>query len=263
MNILFFGDVVGKIGREAIARVLPELKKKLKIHLTIANVENLAHGEGVTLKTLNELSNFGVDFFTSGNHIWARKEVFQIFQENKIPLIRPANYPHFVPGTGFKTVLVDSQKVLIINLQSRVFMKENLDCPFRKIDEILKNFEKEKIITLVDFHSEASSEKRAFGLYLDGRVSAVLGTHTHLPTADAQILEKGTGYISDIGMVGLKDSVLGVKKEIIIAQFLEQIPKAFEYQERGLAIVNSVFLEIDPKTKKCVKIKRIDREIEI
>ncbi len=266
LKILFFGDIVGKIGRTGLIKVLPQLKKKLKPDLVLANVENLAHGTGVTKKTLKEIKIAGVDFFTSGNHIWSKKEIFEIFndQELKQILLRPANYPSGLPGQGEKIIRVGKNSILVINLLGRVFLDVETDCPFHKVDEILKRSSFQKInAIIVDFHAEATSEKNALGYYLDGKVSAVLGTHTHIGTIDAKILPCGTGYVTDIGMVGAKDSIIGVDKENVIKTFLTQIPYNFKIPEKGEVIINSVYLEIDPKTKKTIKIKRIDLETKI
>lgn len=264
IKILFFGDIVGKPGRKAVAKVLPELKKKLEPDLTIANAENLAHGIGVTKKTLDEMQKIGVDLLTSGNHIWKKEEIYEIFQEPDIPLIRPANYPPNSPGHGQKLLNIGAKSILVINLNGRVFMDEQLDCPFRKLDDILKEYKNTNLAAiLVDFHAEATSEKVAMGWYADGRVSAVLGTHTHIPTADITILPRGTGYVTDVGMVGVKESVIGVDKDIIIQKFLTQRPVAHAIPDKNLCLVNSVFLEINLNNKKTTKIKRIDQEVEI
>lgn len=264
LKILFFGDIVGKPGRKAVAKVLPKLKKDLQPDLTMANAENLGHGLGVTQKTLEEVMKSGVDFFTSGNHVWEKNEVYRIFQNPDVPLIRPANYPNDSPGQGQKVLNIGEKSVLVVNLNGRVFMEEQLDCPFRKIDEILKEYKNNDLAAiLVDFHAEATSEKVALGWYTDGHVSAVLCTHTHIPTADATILPKGTGYVTDVGMVGAKESVIGVDKDIIIKRFLTQRPLAFEIPKAKICVVNAVLLEIDQKTKKTTKIQRIDQEVEI
>lgn len=266
IKVLFFGDIFGKIGRQALKKVLPQLIKKLKPDLVLANVENLAHGLGVTKKTLQEIKEIGVDFFTSGNHIWKKKEVLELFcdPEFKDILLRPANYPDGVPGSGYKLVPVKQYFLLVINLLGRVFMKENLDCPFRKAEEILAKNDFKKINgTIVDFHAEATSEKVSLGHWLDGKVSAVLGTHTHIGTQDAKILPGGTAYLSDIGMVGAKDSVIGIKKDGPIKEFLTQVPQTFEIPEKGETVVNAVFFTIDPKTKKTTIIQRVDQEIKI
>lgn len=266
LKILFFGDIVGKIGRQALKKVLPTLKKKYQPDLVIANGENLAHGLGVTKKILMEMKEAGIDFLTSGNHIWKKKEISEIFDDSewKNFIIRPANWPAGVPGEGAKLLKVGRFSVLVINLMARVFIDEDLDCPFRKLDEILSQYKNKKInAILVDFHGEATSEKVALGWYADGRVSAILGTHTHVGTADTKILPQGTAHITDVGMVGAKDSIIGMKKEEPIAGFLTQLPQAFEPPEKGEAIINAVYLEIDPKAKKAKKIERVDLETTI
>lgn len=263
IKILFFGDIVGKIGRQGLKKVLPKLKKKYKPDLVIANGENLAHGLGVTKKVLKEIKEAGVDFLTSGNHIWEKKEIEEIFNDSewKDFIIRPANWPAGVPGDGAKLLKVGEFFVLVTNLMGRVFLNVDLDCPFRKLDEILAQYKNKKTnAILIDIHGEATSEKVAMGWYADGRVSAVLGTHTHVGTADTKILPKGTAYITDVGLVGAKDSIIGVKKEGPIAGFLTQLPQVFEPPEKGEVIINGVYLEINPKTKKAKKIERVDLE---
>lgn len=262
MTILAFGDIVGKIGREAIKKILPELKEKFSPDLVIANAENLAHGKGVTEKTCQEMLEVGVDLLTSGNHVWKKEEVYKIFNEKKIPLLRPANYPPQVPGEGYKIIEVGTRKVLVVNLIGRVFMDEQFDCPFRGIDEILAGVDsKELAAVLVDFHGEATSERIALGWYLDGRVSALWGTHTHIPTADQKILPGGTAYVTDVGMVGAHDSVIGMGKEKIIESFLTQINPKLEIPEEGHSVVNGILIEIDPKTRRAIRIDRVDREV--
>lgn len=266
MKILFFGDIVGKIGRQAIKEIMPKLKKEYEPDLVIANVENLAHGSGITPKTLQEVKEAGIDVFTSGNHIFKKSEVTQILAEKDSVLLRPANYLAELPGTGFKVFEVGSQSVLVINLMGRVFIKdqEEFSCPFRKIDEILKMaLPKNLAAIIVDFHAEATSEKVAFGWYVDGKVSAVLGTHTHVPTADLKILPNGTAFLSDVGMVGAYDSIIGNTKEPIIASFLHDSNHLMEIPESGQVEVDAVFLEINPKTRKAKKISRVDRKIKI
>ena len=264
MKILFFGDIVGKIGRQAIKKVLPEMIKDYQPDLVIANVENLAHGTGVTKGTLAEMAEAGIDFFTSGNHIFKKPEADELLTAKDSVLLRPANYPPTVPGHGFKLVEVGSRSILVVNIIGRVFMKEDFDCPFRAIDEILAEVKRKNLAgIIVDFHAEATSEKVAFGWYVDGRVSAVLGTHTHVPTADAKILPQGTAYISDVGMVGAADSVIGDQKEPIIKSFLIQTSHPLEIPEEGEVEVDAVLLELDPKSQKAVKLTRVDRKVEV
>lgn len=264
MKILIFGDVMGKIGRRAIIKILPKLKKEFKPDFIIANAENIAHGKGITPKTLKELTDNGVDFFTSGDHVWNKKEIIPVLEQKDACLIRPANYPPKVPGFGYRIIEVGVKKILMVNLIGRVFMKGDYDCPFRKIDEIFEETKREKIdAVVIDFHTEATSEIRAFGFYVDGRASIVFGTHTHVQTADEQILPKGTAYLTDVGMNGAKDSVLGVDKENILKNFLTQMPFEHIIPETGTAIVNAVLVEINSKTIEAKKIIRINREIEV
>jgi len=266
LKILFLGDIVGQLGRKAAAAALPQLKRELKPDLVIANVENLAHGQGVTPKTLEEALEAGIDFFTSGNHIWKKKEVLDVFKNKKLKelIVRPANYPAGVPGSGDKLVKIGGKSILVINLLGRVFIRENTDCPFKALDKIIKRHSKRKLAAIiVDFHAEATSEKVALGFYADGRVSAVLGTHTHVPTGDARILPGGTACISDVGMIGGKDTVLGVERENIIENFLTQMPKGHLIPESGACLLNGVYLEVNPRNGQAVKIIRIDREVNI
>lgn len=264
MRILFIADIVGKIGRRAIQKLLPELKTELKPDFVIANAENIAHGTGVTQSTLTELIEAGVDFFTSGNHILSKPEALEILSDPDSVLIRPANYPSTMAGVGFKIVEVKGNSVLIINLLGQVFMREGPGSPFKKLDEILATLKDQPLAAIiVDFHAEATSEKVAFGWYADGRVSAVLGTHTHVPTADPKILPQGTAYITDVGMVGATESVIGDDKELIIESFVKQTPHKIEIPKSGEVELGAVLVEIDPKTKKAIKIDRLDRKIEV
>ncbi|MFH0830695.1 MAG: TIGR00282 family metallophosphoesterase [Parcubacteria group bacterium] len=225
MTILFIGDIVGKPGRAAVAKVLPGLRDKYKVDLVIANGENLAHGRGATPETINELIASGVDFMTSGNHWADQKEMLELADDKDVPFIRPANYPPGVPGRGWQLVPVRTKKVLVINLMGRVFLHGDLDDPFRKLDQILEeNAAAKPDAIIVDFHAEATSEAVAFGFFADGRVTACLGTHSHVPTDDAWVLPKGTGHVTDVGMVGPRDSVLGLEKTEIIKHFLTQLP---------------------------------------
>ena len=264
LKILMFGDISGRVGRKAIAKILPSLKKKFDPDLVIANVENIAHGLGVTAKTLQEISEAGVDFFTSGDHIFDKREAVEILERKDTNLLRPANYPPGVPGVGAKLFEIGTKQVLVINLMGRVFLKNQYDCPFRKADEILEEYKNLNLAAvIVDFHAEATSEKNGLAQYLDGRASAVLGTHTHVGTDDWQILDGGTAFVTDIGMVGAKDSILGVQKEGIIKTFLTQISEVHEIPEEGVCMVNAIYLEIDPKTKLAKKIKKVREEVKI
>jgi len=244
MKILIIGDIVARPGRDYAKEILPGVIKDHKVDFTIANAENIAHGRGATRKTLEELIQVGVDYFTSGDHIFWQKG----FEDDidSLPIIRPANFPSNSPGEGH--AVVDAGKlgnILLINLMGRVsFRSQLLDDPFRKVDEILEDH-KDKDISyiIVDFHAEATSEKAALGFYLDGRVGAVVGTHTHVPTCDNRVLPKGTLFVSDIGMTGIIDSVLGVEKEIIIDQFLSGMNQRFEWENAGTKAFRSVLLD--------------------
>ncbi len=258
IRIIFIGDVIGKPGRIAISKILPEIKKEYFPDLVIANCENVAGGFGATADALKELEEAGIDFFTSGNHIWDKKDILKFMGEKK-NLVRPANYPDGVPGAGWKIVETKNGKVGIINLAGRVFM-EPLDCPFRKAKEIIQEIKKETNVIIVDFHAEATSEKMAMGLYLAGEVSAVIGTHTHVQTADEKILNEWTGFITDIGMAGDVNSVIGMDASIAIERFLFHIPKKLKPAEGKTVEVQGAFLEIS-KSGACKKIERINRKL--
>ncbi|MFC1496014.1 TIGR00282 family metallophosphoesterase [Candidatus Margulisiibacteriota bacterium] len=255
MKVLFVGDIIGKFGRKITKQILEDFRKNNPVDFVIANGENLAHGSGITKKTYDEMVFSGVDFFTSGNHVWEKKEFLkEIDYCDK--LVRPANYPPGAPGNEYAIAEKDHFKVGIINLAGRVFMPA-LDCPFRTIEPIIKKIKKETSIIIVDFHAEASSEKNALGHFLDGQVSAVLGTHTHIQTADERVLPKGTGYITDVGMVGAQNSIIGVQIEPIIERYLTNLPKRYEPEDKGPGIFNGVVLTIDGKTGRCEMIDRI------
>lgn len=251
MKILFLGDVFGKPGRQVVAKFLPEIIKEKKPDLVIANVENIHHGKGVSNSKIEEMQKAGVNFFTSGNHIWKVSEIFKHLEEENYPLVRPGNYPDKAPGRGDKIVETSGgEKVLVINLMGRVFMPAHLADPFQKAEEILEKYREEGLelgkglaAIFVDFHAEAGSEKMAFAHYLDGQISALVGTHTHIPTADEQIFPGGTAYQTDTGMNGCYDSVIGVKKEEIIENFLTQMPVKHTVAE-GPTVFNAVLIEI-------------------
>ena len=257
MKILFIGDVVGRPGREAVRKLLPQIKEEENIDFSIANVENAAGGSGVTEEIVNQILEAGLDCLTSGDHIWRKKEIYK-FINRQSRLLKPANYPEITPGNGSGVFLSQKGiKVGVINLQGRVFM-EAIDCPFRVAMREMEKIIRETPIIVVDFHAEATSEKEAMGWYLDGGVSAVIGTHTHVPTADEKILPKGTAYISDVGMVGPKYSILGRKPSQIIERFITQMPTRFDIAE-GEVELQGVVIEIDEKTGRAKSIKRIAR----
>jgi metallophosphoesterase (TIGR00282 family) len=255
MKILFIGDIVGSPGRMAVRELLPALISKKKIDFVIANCENVAAGFGVTQKVVEELFGYKIDVLTSGNHIWNKREVLDFIGDYE-KLLRPANYPSSAPGSGMVLVPAKTGEYIgILNLAGRVFMHPS-DCPFvtakNKIAELR---EKTKII-IVDMHAEATSEKRAMGWYLDGEVSAVVGTHTHVQTADEEILPQGTAYISDAGMTGPFDSVIGINKEVIIERFLTQMPNKFDLAKDDIRM-QGVIVDIDSESGKANSINRI------
>lgn len=263
-KILMFGDVVGRLGRQALHRVIPQLKKEHSPDLIIANAENLAHRKGVTKKTLEDALEAGVDFFTAGNEIWGNEESLAVYCDKTLPIIRPANCWPDLSGDGYRLIELGQKKILVVNLLGRDSMDVRADCPFRALDTILEEFAgKDLSGVVVDFHAERTSEKVAFGWHVDGRVSAVFGTHTHIATADTKVLPAGTAYVTDVGYVGARDSVLGVDKKNVLKKFIEQVPVRFEMPDSGVVTVNAVLTEIDAKTKKAISTKRIDQEVEI
>jgi len=255
LTVLMIGDIVGKLGRRTVATLLPGLKRAQRIDLVIANGENTAGGRGLTTKTAAELYDTGIDIITSGNHIWENREIYPAL-DSDLRIVRPLNYPEGVPGHG----VYRKDGLAVINVMGRTFMGAALDCPFRAMDAALAGLSDCKVI-LVDLHAEATSEKVAMGFYLDGRVSAVVGTHTHVPTSDTRVLSGGTAYVTDLGMVGALHSVLGMQVEPVIERFLTQLPNRFDPEEKGPADFNSVLIEIDESTGRAVSIERLDREV--
>ncbi len=254
MNVLMVGDVFGEPGRAAVRALLPRLRQEHRIDLTVVNVENAAAGFGVTPRICRDLLDLGVDVMTSGNHIWDRKEIVEYIARDNL-LLRPANFPAGTPGAGWVTVKAGPHRVAVLNLMGRVFMQA-IDCPFRKADELLPEIRQETAIILVDMHAEATSESVAMGWYLDGRVSAVVGTHRHVQTADERILPGGTAYITDLGMTGPVDSVIGVDKDLILQRFLTQMPVKFE-PARGPAALCGAVISVDPETGRATDIRRL------
>ena len=262
MTFLFIGDIVGAAGRAAVQILAPKLRKKYQPDLVIANVENLAHGKGVTETTLAEMRTAGIDYCTGGNHIFAKKGYETALAGPDARVLRPANYPPQTPGSGEKLINISQKNILLINLMGRVFFREHLDCPFRTFDAILKKYEKQDITAvIVDFHAEATSEKNAFRFYADGRAAAIIGTHTHVPTADEHVSKQGTAYITDVGGVFITDSVLGVDKNIIIQNFISQIPAVHELPIAGVAEFNAVLVSTDNHTGKATNIQRIRKTV--
>ncbi len=254
MNVLFVGDIFASAGRRIVAEQLARIVSAERIHLTIANVENAAGGFGVTPLVAAELFSYGLDVLTSGNHIWDKKEVQEYLPRQPL-LLRPANYPEELPGSGV-AVLPSSNGVrcAVINLQGRAHMQP-AECPFRKADRILSSLDGEIKVRIVDFHAEATSEKVAMGWHLDGRVSAVVGTHTHVPTADTRILPQGTAYQTDVGMTGPYDSVIGVQKDIILRRFLTSIPVRMEAAKKGVEL-HAVIIDVDETTGRARSMRR-------
>ncbi|WP_330949001.1 TIGR00282 family metallophosphoesterase [Virgibacillus sp. MG-45] len=255
MKILFIGDVVGSPGREMVKEYLPRLKEKYKPNMTIINGENAASGKGITEKIYKQFLEWGAQVITMGNHTWDKKEIFEFIEDAKY-MIRPANFPENNPGKGIVFINVNGTEVAVINLQGRTFLLPNED-PFIVADQLIEQAKKRTNIIFIDFHAEATSEKQAMGWYVDGRVSAVVGTHTHTQTADERILSNGTAYITDAGMTGPYDAILGVKKEAVLKRFQTNLPVRFEIDENGRAQLNGIIATIDNKTGRAVDIKRI------
>jgi metallophosphoesterase (TIGR00282 family) len=256
VKLLFIGDIIGKPGRQALSRELHRIVDRYNVDLVIANGENAAGGFGITEETAKELYKAGIDIMTSGNHIWDKKDSYEyIKREDR--LIRPANYPVGTPGKGSAVVVTPGGiKVGVLNLEGRVFMN-SLDCPFRVADKEIALLREETQVILVDFHAEATSEKSSLGWYLDGRVSAVVGTHTHVQTADERILPGGTAYLTDVGMTGGFDSVIGVRKDEPIEKFLTMLPVKFEVAKNEIRL-NGVYIEVDEVSGKALAIERIN-----
>jgi len=256
MNLLFIGDVVGHPGLRAIADRLPELRHRLKLDLVVANAENIADGAGVTQKTAAQLFAAGVDVLTNGNHAWDKKEALE-YITTEPRLLRPHNFPDSTPGTGWHVARTAAgHTVGILNLMGNVHMHPTLACPFAAADRVLSHKPKDIQMVLVDIHAEATSEKMALGWYLDGRVSAIVGTHTHVPTADERILPQGSAYITDVGMSGCYDSVIGMDTEKSLKRFVHKIPERFAVAE-GMGTLCGVLLDLEEHTGRCRHITRI------
>ncbi len=253
MIILAIGDVIGKPGRRAVSALLPELRETYHVDLAIVNAENVAGGLGTTSSTAQELLDAGADVLTSGNHIWTHKEIVP-YLDSDMPILRPLNYPPGVPGRGY---LIN--QAMVVNLIGRTFMG-NYDCPFQAMDQLLNESEDRPPVVIVDFHAEATSEKMAMGRYLDGRVSAVLGTHTHVGTIDARILPGGTAYVTDIGMTGPVDSIIGDDIEAVLERFLTMIPNHLSVG-KGKTVLDAVLVTVDDASGKAIGIERISREV--
>jgi len=255
MLILAVGDIVGRPGRKAVQKLLPDLRQQYKLDLVIANGENAAGGFGLTLPTAKELLGAGVDVLTSGNHIWAQKEIIP-YLDSEMPILRPLNYPPGVPGKGY----IINNQAMVVNLIGRTFIG-NFDCPFRAMDKLLDEVKPKPVVIIVDFHAEATSEKMAMGRYLDGRVSAVLGTHTHVGTIDVQLLPQSTAYTTDIGMTGPVDSIIGDEAKAVINRFLTMMPHHLSVG-KGKTIFNAILVRVDEDSGRATSIDRIYQEVE-
>lgn len=255
MRVLFIGDVVGAMGREMITEYLPRLKKKYRPQMTIVNGENAASGRGITEKIYKKFLQDGVDVVTMGNHTWDNRDIFEFIDDAK-KMVRPANFPEGTPGQGIVFVKVNHLELAVINMQARSFMVD-LDDPFRKMTELVEEARKRTPIIFVDFHGETTSEKQAMGWFLDGKVSAVVGTHTHVQTNDARILPQGTAYLTDVGMTGPYDGILGMRREPVIEKFLTALPKRFEVVEQGRGLLSGCILDIDDQTGQAKDIQLI------
>jgi len=255
MLVLAIGDIMGRPGRQAVSRLLPGLQEQYGLDLIIANAENTAGGLGLTPDTARELLDAGVDVLTSGNHIWVQKVIIP-YLDSEMPILRPLNYPPVVPGRGYLL----KKQAMVVNLIGRTFIG-NFDCPFRAMDQLLAEFKHSPPVIVVDFHAEATSEKMAMGRYLDGRVSAVLGTHTHVGTIDAQLLPHGTAYVTDIGMTGPVNSVIGDDTEMVLQRFLTALPHRLSVGQ-GKTMFNAILVGVDDKSGRATSIDRIYREVE-
>jgi len=255
MLVLVVGDIVGQPGRKAVHEVLPMLRRQYRLDMVIVNAENAAGGFGLTSAIAQELIEAGVHILTSGNHIWAQKDIIPDL-DSEMPVLRPLNYPPGVPGKGYYI----TGKTMVVNLMGRTFMND-IDCPFRAMDKLLEEIEDRPPVIIVDFHAEATSEKMAMGWYLDGRVSAVLGTHTHVGTIDAQILPQGTAYVTDIGMTGPTGSIIGDDVESVLRRFLTGMPHRLSVG-KGKPVLNAVLVEIDENSGRAISIERICRQLE-
>ncbi|PIW68655.1 MAG: TIGR00282 family metallophosphoesterase [Candidatus Omnitrophica bacterium CG12_big_fil_rev_8_21_14_0_65_42_8] len=260
MKILLIGDIVGSPGREAVKKIVPKLRRERDIDFVIANAENVAGGSGLTPETVDELLQNEVDVITSGDHVWKKKEVYERLSKDK-RIIRPANYPETSPGSGMTVIPMENgAKIAVINLLGRVFMNP-IDCPFTAAEREIGKINRETKIILVDMHAEATSEKIAMGRFLDGRVSVVFGTHTHVQTADEKIFPHGTGYITDLGMTGPQDSVIGRRYDAIVEHFLTCMPKKFEVADKDVELQGAI-VNIDDESGKTLSIERVKEKIE-
>lgn len=257
IRILMLGDIIGTIGRAMVQKHLAVLKKTYAIDAALVNGENSNNnGRGITSRIAKSLRHAGIDIITTGNHIWDQRDIYEYLKDHT-DVIRPANFPSECPGVGVTTFNCQGFEVAVINLQGRVFMKEDLDCPFKTADSILTYLKHKTNIILVDMHAEATAEKIALAYYLDGRVSCVVGTHTHVPTADERVLPRGTAYVTDLGMGGALNSLIGFQKEALIERFKNQMPCKFMVETRPPVVMTGIWVEIDTNTGKAIQIQRV------
>jgi 2',3'-cyclic-nucleotide 2'-phosphodiesterase len=255
MRILILGDVMGRPARRAVRGLVPQLIKEEALNLVIANAENSAGGMGVDIKSARELLSAGVNVLTSGNHIWKKKEIYPYLDEHT-QLVRPANFPTGAPGNGYCLWRGNGFSALVLNVQGRVFMPNHVEDPFRSVDALIDQYKGHSPVVIVDMHAEATSEKNAMGWYLDGRVSVVFGTHTHVQTADERILPRGTAYITDVGMCGSFDSIIGMTREPVIRGFMTQLPRQFEVAEDNV-VLQGILVEVNEASGKAHSIRRL------
>jgi len=257
LRVMIIGDVVGTIGRMMLQKHIRSLQQQLNIDATIVNGENSSNnGRGITSRIAQFFKHNGVDIITTGNHVWGNQDIYEYMRQNN-DVIRPANFPSSCPGVGVTTFNCKSAEVAVVNVQGRVFMKEQLDCPFQTLDTILNYLKHRTKIIIVDVHAEATAEKCCLGYYVDGRVSCVVGTHTHIPTADERVLPKGTAYVTDLGMTGSLNSSIGMKKDSMIERFRTQMPNKFIVDTEPPVIMTGIWVEIDTQTGKAIQIHRI------
>lgn len=263
MKFLVFGDVVGRPGREAITKAVPDLRKEYEPDVIIVNIENMAHNKGISPDTWDVAKKWEADCYTTGDHAWDNDRGIELLHNKDLPIIRPANYPDGAPGKGYFVFNKGAYSVAVINLQGQVFFKNQPLNPFFYIDDMLNIPEIANAnIKLLDFHADATSEKKGMGWYVDGRISAVWGTHTHIPTADAQVLPQGTGYISDVGMNGLFESNIGADPAGAVKRFLTQLPSKLTFDNDGPLEIGGLMLDIDPKTGRTTDIAHIRKIID-
>ncbi len=256
VRILCIGDAVGALGRTIFQKHVPALREQYRIDGVLVNGENAADGRGITPRMVRAFRHNGADIITSGNHIWGKKDIYEYLTQNT-DLLRPANFPSSCPGTGVATFTAGNVTVGVINLQGRIFMREHVDCPFRTAESALTFLKSKTDVIIVDFHAETTSEKMGIAHFLDGKVSAVFGTHTHVQTADERVLPGGTAFMTDLGMCGALNGMIGMKKEAVLSHMITQMPHRFEVQTVGPAVLSGMYVEIEVETGKAVAIERV------